>query len=176
MPKQNSVDIEQAFELFYPLIFRYFRYRGLDVDTANDLASSVYERALINLHRFDPQKAQIKTWLFTIAQNLAINHWKAKSTRTFIDLNEEFPTDSTNALPENVIVFNETKQEVLNAVQLLEERAVTIIALKFGGNLTNRQIGKLTGLSDSNVGVILYRSMLKLRTLLSDPQEVHDEE
>ena len=45
-----------------------------------------------------------------------------------------------------------------------------ILALKFGGPLTNRQIAGLTGLTESNVGVILHRSLLKLRTLLAPDQ------
>jgi DNA-directed RNA polymerase specialized sigma24 family protein len=41
---QESVPIEQAFERYYPAIFRYFRFRGADADTASDLASSTFER------------------------------------------------------------------------------------------------------------------------------------
>ena len=41
--------LEQAFERYYPAVFRYFRYRGADPETANDLASSTFEQALKNL-------------------------------------------------------------------------------------------------------------------------------
>jgi RNA polymerase sigma-70 factor (ECF subfamily) len=51
-------------------------------------------------------------------------------------------------------------------VQSLDGRARQILALKFGGALTNRQIAGITGLTESNVGVILYRSLTKLRALL----------
>jgi DNA-directed RNA polymerase specialized sigma24 family protein len=43
----QHVSIEQAFERYYPAVFRYFRYRGADSETANDLASSTFEQQFI---------------------------------------------------------------------------------------------------------------------------------
>jgi RNA polymerase sigma-70 factor (ECF subfamily) len=64
----------------------------------------------------------------------------------------------------------------LQALQSLDSRAREILALKFEGLLTNRQIADLNGLTESNVGVILYRSLLKLRILLANaqPEARHD--
>ena len=154
--------LEQAFDRYYPAIFRYFRYRGADADTANDLASSTFERALENLHRYDPRRAQIQTWLFAIARNLAINHWKAEKQTALLD--DDLPTPAE--LLEQEIILAQDKEQTLLALQSLNSRAREILALKFGGPLTNREIAELNDLTESNVGVILYRSLLKLRTLL----------
>ena len=167
---------DQVFDTYYPAVFRYFRYRGADTDTANDLAASVFEKALANLRRYDPRKGQIQTWLFAIAHNLAINHWKTRATHptaSFEDLDLQAQDDPP---PEQELIRNQDKQEILQAVQSLDTRSVEIIALKFGGNLTNCQIAGLVHLSESNVGVILYRSLIKLRTVLvSNQAEVrHD--
>ena len=69
------------------------------------------------------------------------------------------------------------KEQILQALQALDGRAREILALKFGGPLTNRQIAELTNLTESNVGIILYRSLLKLRILLanSQPEARHDQ-
>lgn len=45
----------------------------------------------------------------------------------------------------------------------LPERDRELIALKYGGGLTNRTIATLTGLSESNVGTILHRAVQALR-------------
>jgi RNA polymerase sigma-70 factor, ECF subfamily len=45
----------------------------------------------------------------------------------------------------------------------LPEREQELIALKYGADLTNREIARLTGLSETNVGSILYRVVRKLR-------------
>ena len=165
-PIQQSL-LEQAFERYYPAVFRYFRYHGADPETANDLASSTFEQALKNLSRYDPRKAQIQTWLFAIAHNLGINHWKAEKQTAPLD--DDLPIPDDPPLEQGLILIQD-KEQVLQALQFLDLRAREILALKFGGLLSNRQIARLTNLTESNVGVILYRSILKLRTLLASAQ------
>jgi RNA polymerase sigma-70 factor (ECF subfamily) len=163
----QHVSLEQAFERYYPAVFRYFRYRGADSETANDLASSTFEQALRNLSRYDPRKAQIQTWLFTIAHNLGINHWKAEKQTAPLD--DDLPISDDLPLEQSLMLL-EDKEQVMQALQFLDLRAREILALKFGGLLTNRQIAGLTNLTESNVGVILYRSLMKLRALLASTQ------
>ena len=166
----ETIPFDQVFDNCYPAIFRYFRYRGADADTANDLASSVFEKALANLRRYDPHKAQIQTWLFAIAHNLAINHWKAETIHPTTSLDELDLIAQDDPPPEEELIRIQDKQEILQAFRSLDTRVVEILALKFGGNLTNSQIADLVNLSESNVGVILYRSLMKLRTLLASTQ------
>ncbi len=161
----QQVSLEQAFEVFYPAVFRYFRFRGADADTANDLASSTFERALKNIASFDPRKAQIQTWLFTIAHNLGVNHWKAEKLTAPLDDDLPIPDDPPL---EQALILIQDKEQILQALQSLDHRARETLALKFGGLLTNRQIADLNNLTESNVGVILYRSLMKLRNLLAN--------
>jgi RNA polymerase sigma factor (sigma-70 family) len=176
MPATDPTLLERAFDTYYPAIFRYFRYRGADADTANDLAAAAFERALKYLHQFDPRKAQVQTWLFAIAHNLAINHWKFETAHTTEALEGDLPVPDDPLLEETLVLAQE-KGQVLLAIQSLDGRARQILALKFGGPLTNRQIARITGLTESNVGVILHRSLIKLRArlLASLPMETrHD--
>lgn len=158
--------LEAAFDRYYPAIFRFFRFRGADTDTANDLAASVFERALSRLDQFDPLKAQIQTWLFTIARNISINHWKTEKDTTPLD--DEMPQGGIS--PEELIIRAEDKERVLLALQSLDNRSREVIALKFSGELSNREIAQLTGLTESNVGVLIYRSLTRLRKELSTSQ------
>jgi RNA polymerase sigma factor (sigma-70 family) len=158
--------LEGAFDRYYPALFRYFRFRGADAGTANDMAASVFERALAHIDTYDPHKAQIQTWLFAIAHNLAINHWKSR--KASVSLDEELPDQ--HSLLEEVAIDSQDKEQVLAALRALDARSREIIALKFSRELTNREIAALTGLTESNVGVILYRSLAKLRVLLGDLQ------
>ena len=163
----KTASLEQIFERYYPAIFRYFRYRGADADTANDLASSTFERALARIEQYDPRKAQIQTWLFTIARNVAINHWKSENRNPVAPLEEDLPMPDAVPLEDSIILAQDKKQ-ILSALASLDARAVEIVALKFGGRLTNRQVAELTDLTESNVGVILYRTLAKLRSLLME--------
>ena len=55
---------------------------------------------------------------------------------------------------------------MLAALSRLDERERELLALKFASCMTNRQIAGLSGLSESNVGVILYRALHHLRILI----------
>jgi RNA polymerase sigma-70 factor (ECF subfamily) len=170
----KPISLDQAFERYYLSIFRYFRYRGSDADTANDLASSTFERALRAINHYDARKSQIQTWLFAIARNVAINHWKSESIRFSVPLDDELP-DADDPPLEDVMLSVESKEQILTALQSLETRAREIIALKFSGSLTNRQIAELVNLTEQNVAVILYRSLSKMRQLLSVYEEEHND-
>ena len=161
--RPNQTLLETAFDRYYPAIFRFFRYRGADMETANDLAASVFERALSRLDQYDPRKAQIQTWLFAIARNLSINHWK--SEKETVPLDDELPQEDLHL--EELIIQTHDKECILLALQALDKRSREILSLKFSGELSNREIAELTGLSENNVGVILYRALLKLRTVLT---------
>lgn len=157
-------------------IYKYFRYRGADADTANDLAAAVFERALAKLSSFDPQKAAFNTWLFAIAHNLAINHWKARARARIVPLEAAAAQPGTDPPPEEILILQERIESLLEALQGLEDREREIVALKFAGALHNRQIADLVGLSASNVGVILYRALHKLKGKLSETEgQVRDE-
>ncbi len=166
-------DLPEQFERIYPAIFRYFRLRGADADTANDLASAAFERALANLKRYDSRRGNFAAWIFAIARNLAANQWASPASRTAA-LQDDLP--AAGPPPELGLIQAQDRQELLQALAALEDREREILALKFASRFTNRQIAALSGLSESNVGVILFRALQRLRAHLSrQAEEVLDE-
>jgi len=55
----DSIDLSEQFDSYYSKIYIFFRYRGADVDMADDLGSTVFERAVAKLSSFDPLKASL---------------------------------------------------------------------------------------------------------------------
>ena len=61
------------------------------------------------------------------------------------------------------------EKELLRMIVVeLPERERDLIALKYGAGLTNREISKITKLSESNVGSILFRTVNKIQARLED--------
>lgn len=58
------------------------------------------------------------------------------------------------------------------ALDTLSAKERNIVALKFGADLKNTEIASLTGISESNVGVILYRSMKKLKAEIGSVEQL----
>jgi RNA polymerase sigma factor (sigma-70 family) len=143
-----------------PRLYKYFRFRGLDIDEANDLTSAVFARAFERSASYQPSRGALAPWLFAIARNMLNNHWRAAQSHVTL------PLEAAEQRP-GLIVRGETRRELLAALASLDERERDLIALKFSAHLTNRAIARLMGLSQSNVGVVLFRAMRKLRAALT---------
>jgi RNA polymerase sigma-70 factor (ECF subfamily) len=147
-------------------VFKYLRYRGLSADEANDLTSAVLEKVVSKLPTYDPSRGAPSTWVLSIAHNTLNSHWRAMGRRRTVPLEAAEQHPSRAPLPEEVVVRRETRQELVNALGFLDDRERDLVALKFSALMTNRDIASVTGLTESNVGVILFRALRKLRAVL----------
>ncbi|MCB0195620.1 MAG: sigma-70 family RNA polymerase sigma factor [Anaerolineae bacterium] len=167
--KQSVVDssaFAAIYDHYFSRIYNYVRYRVHDADTTDDLTSLIFERVLINLASYHPDKAPFAAWLFAIARNTINDHLRAQRRRQWLSLDVIRDWAVNEPSPGDTVSQREIQSDLLAAVARLGSRERDIIALKFAGGLTNRRIAELTGLSESNVGVILYRTVRRLRTEL----------
>jgi RNA polymerase sigma-70 factor, ECF subfamily len=167
---QQAVDDPAAFAVIYDhyfsSVYNYIRYRVEDAPTADDLTATVFEKVLHNLHRFRAEKAPFGAWLFSIARNTVTDHRRRYKQRKTVSIDRIRERVSDNLPPETFVIEKDRQQQLLDAVQQLPERERDIISLKFGAGLTNRHIADISNLSESNVGVIIYRAIRKLKTQL----------
>ena len=154
------------YDHYFARVYNYIRYRVQDRNTADDLTAQVFERALVSIDRYRPERAPFAAWLFGIARNAVNDHLRAQKRRQWLSIEALLSWVSHQPQPSELVQDRELQDELLVAVARLSHRDQDLIGLKFAGGLTNRRIAELTGLSESNVGVILYRSLRRLRTEL----------
>lgn len=155
----------ELYEEFLPRVFRYVKCRVGDVATTEDLTSSVFEKVLVNFAKYSRDRADFSTWIFTIARNTLIDYYRvaaSKKKQTLsIEEAEERPTDTLS--PPEELEKKELAKKLNRCVEQLSPEEQEIIHFKFQAELTNREIAKMLGLSESNVGVKLYRAIRKMR-------------
>lgn len=154
------------FEQYYERVFRYIRYRVTCEYTAEDLTSQVFERVWSRFASFREDKAPFEVWLFAIARNAVNDYGRQQRRRRFFSLEALKSAASSGDTPEAMALAGEAKDNLLEAMSVLKPKERSIVALKFGADLKNGEIAKLAGMSESNVGVTLYRSMKKLKAEL----------
>lgn len=143
-----------------PRIYNYFRFRaGTDAD-AEDLTAHTFERAWRARERYRRDLAGFSTWLFTIAHNIAVDFLRSRRSQVPLDAVQEMLAEGT---PEEDAELHSDLKRLTALALLLSEREQELIALKYGAALDNRQIAKLTRLTESNVGTILHRAVQTLR-------------
>lgn len=162
----------ELYQEYLDKIFRYVQYRVNEVQLAEDLTSAVFERALVNIEKYSSDKASFATWIFTIARNILIDYYRSRGRKQTVELDEATDKTIGDLSPEEKLLKKEENEKLKVCLVKLSDEEQEIIRLKFGGELNNRQIAEMTGLSESNVGTKLYRAVRKMR---NDFQGLDDE-
>ena len=161
--RHNTEVFAGLYEQYMPMVFRYINYRVGKIHLAEDLTSTVFEKALTKFESYSADKASFSTWIFTIARNTLIDHFRVSSKRKTIPIEEMPETSNREDSPENDVIHKEELNHLKVCMGRLSQQEQEIISLKFGAEITNRQIARMLGLSESNVGTIIYRAVKKLR-------------
>lgn len=170
--KIESIDWGHVVLVDFPKVFNYFRYSGLDDDSAEELAAITFEKAWRARDTYKPKKSALITWLTTIAKNTLIDYYRTNKPLYPIDaLEEKNEPGSQGHNLEQVIQQTEFLEKLRKLLFQLPDRERELIALKYGTGMTNRDIAELTGLTESNVGTILHRVVSFLRISLEDKNE-----
>jgi RNA polymerase sigma factor (sigma-70 family) len=153
----------RLYDEFMPRVFAYIHYKVASDHLTEDLTSIVFEKALTNFARYSQDKSAFSTWIFTIARNTVIDYFRTESKRKNIDLDEIIDIPASTPSPEEQFEHDSEKECLLSCLSRIGEQDREILQLKFGAELTNREISRILKISESNVGVRLFRSVKKLR-------------
>jgi RNA polymerase sigma-70 factor (ECF subfamily) len=144
-----------------PRVYNYFRYRVTDEALAEDLTSQTFEKAWRSRESYRQDLSGVSAWLFRIAQHVAVDYYRKKKPQV--------PLDEENALedgptPEENVDRTDALVRLESLLDGLSQREHNLIALKYGAEMNNREISRLVGLSESNVGTILCRVVKRLHS------------
>lgn len=170
-----SDDFLRVYEDHVWRVYGYFAYRVRSRADAEDLTQVTFERAFAAWDRYDPQRGEITTWLFTIARNALTDYGRRKRARPYRTVPLENVAEGdlgTDQGPEERLGMD---PDLAAALERLSRRERGLLALRFGGDLRAPEIAELTGLSVANVHQILSRALRRLRTLLRPEGEDEDE-
>ena len=160
----------EAFGMLYDKhltpIYRFILLKIGNRADAEDLCHQVFLNAWQNVGRYRFQGFPFSSWLYKIASNAVIDHWRTKKNNICIDLVSE------NLLSESpkFDYFLDQKLEVgliKTALTKLEPEQQNVIIMKFVDELTNKEIAHVLGKSEGAVRVIQHRAIKRLREHLN---------
>ena len=156
-------DFGYIFETYYKRVYNYIFYKINSHHTSEDLTSKVFEKIMLKIDTYSEDKSSFEVWVFAIARNTINDYFRSIKKHKLISIDSIMNLVSRKQTPEDVVINLETNDEILKALNVLDKRERSIIELKFGADLKNKDIASLLNISESNVGVIIYRSMKKLK-------------
>jgi RNA polymerase sigma-70 factor (ECF subfamily) len=155
-----ETDWEAVYTRELPRVYNFFRYRVGPGPLAEDLTSTTFEKAWRSRSRYREERAAPQTWLLAIARNVARDHFRRPFLKAPLSDAEQVADLET---PENLLARSQERRRLARLVEGLAAREREILALKYGVGSNNREIASVTGLSESNVGTILHRTVQSLR-------------
>ena len=143
-------------------VYRYLLVFTRDATLAEDLAAETFERALRSWRRFDPRRAAPRTWLCTIARNVALDHFRAERRRLAREHAATEPQREVDA-PELGL-----SPELEAALAHLSAADREVIALRIVLELEPDAAARLLGISTTACTTRLSRALKRLEELMSE--------
>src|SRR5947209_10197072 len=140
-------EIEQLYRTARADVFAYAATLLRDRAAAEEVTAIAFERAFARRRSFDRRRGEPRAWLFGIARNAALDELRRR--RREAALLSEPVDEPAGADDGEELVLRRTL--VASALSGLPPRERELIALKFHAGLSNREIARVLGVSESNV-------------------------
>jgi RNA polymerase sigma-70 factor (ECF subfamily) len=151
--------VNQYADNVYRFIVKNLRHE----EDARDVVQTAFEKMWVNRAEVDNAKA--KSYLFTVAYHQMIDHLR-KVKR--ISLKDEF-NDDVRVSDRPV---SNAKKILEEALSRLSETQRSLVLLKDYEGYSYEEIGRITGLNESQVKVYLHRARIQLKNYLVSPENV----
>ncbi len=165
----NRDDFRKVYDENYTLLVQVAMHIVYNQDIAEDLVQEAFERFFVKNMSF-PSMDDAKYWLLRVTKNLALNHLKRnKRDLQLVEKVRKMPESETASHVDftRSVIEEEEKKRVRKAIESLPENLKLVIQLKEYSDLDYKAIGKVLGISETNVKVRVHRARRKLESLLS---------
>lgn len=168
---KNPDDYTQIVQKYEKPILSYImRISGVSYQEAEDIGQEIFLKAYTNLNDYD-QRRKFSTWLFSIAHNETISHWR-KNKKRLKDLDIEDDV-LQNILPDEFDMVKNIddkvlKQEIKEAIKKLDIKYREVLQLKYYDDLSYEEISDIIKKPVNTVGTLLNRAKKKLEKLLAN--------
>lgn len=154
----------QIYRRYYPKIYAYLHYRVGDVDLAEDITASVFLHAVERIKSFTYRGFPLSSWLYRIAHNQMVDHFRRKAKVATKPLTEELlakrggvPEEMEGAL---------VREELNLALKNITEEQQQVVLLKFFGGLSNAEVARIIRKPEGAVKALQHRALASLRRIL----------
>ena len=161
---RGAIDFEALFDREAAPLLGFLTLRTGDRALAEEVLADAFERAWRKQGGFDPRRGTQRSWLYSIAINISIDHLRRRQA-------EQRAVERTAAASPQAGVDPyggvEDRDLLGRAAQGLSAEEREAIALRFGADLTMPEISELIGEPLSTVEGRIYRALRKLRDAIS---------
>jgi RNA polymerase sigma-70 factor (ECF subfamily) len=163
--KQNPEHFGPLYDKYYKQIFGYVYQRMDCKDSAFDLTSQVFLKALMNIEKYEYKGVPFASWLYRIAHSEVMQSFRTKKNLRTINADI---SDLRNICEEvEQEYMEEYKSILMTVIKNLPEDDVQLIELRFFEKRAFKEIAEILSLTETNAKVKLYRILEKVKKTLT---------
>jgi len=167
---ERDVAFERLYHASFPKVYAFIRCQVSTIETAQELAGRVFLKAFTHRAKAPTDAPATTQWIFRIAHTTLIDYWRVERRRESVSLPldeiAELPTESE--MPDAAYERKQRTSDVVRVMNGLSHDDRVVLALKFSGQRTNRDIAAILGLSEGAVSMRLLRALRRLRDGLGE--------
>ena len=164
--KEDPRGFEPLYNKYYEQIFRYIYQRMDDKDTANDVTSQVFLKALRNIHKYEYRGVPFASWLYRIAKSELYQSFRDNKARRTVNVEsmhlfemiEEWEEDTTD----------QNRSALLKIIEKLSEEEIQMIEMRYFEKRSFREIGEILDITENNAKVKSHRVIKKMKKLFNE--------
>ena len=154
--------LEELYLMHFDRIYSYLHMSVGNRHDAEDLTTQTFMKMLESIKRFRWRSAPFSAWLFRIAHNLAMDHFRASRRWQPED---EVPEPAGDAEPSAEAVALQTigRESMLQLIENLSQEQKQVLTLKFVFNLPNAEVATILGKSEGAIKSLQHRALVSLQ-------------
>jgi RNA polymerase sigma-70 factor, ECF subfamily len=158
--------LEELYLLHFDRIYSYLHMSVGNRHDAEDLTTQTFLKMLESIKRFRWQSAPFSAWLFRIAHNLAMDHFRA-SRRWQPEEDVPEPPGETEPSAELAAFQAIGRQSMLELIEDLSQEQKQVLTLKFVFNLPNAEVATILGKTEGAIKSLQHRALVSLQKQIS---------
>jgi len=160
MQTEKSVLFSAYYKEIFSKVYSFICYRVNDSATAEDLTSQTFLKGFERYEQFDPFKASFKTWIYKIAQNTLIDHFRTHAVHVDLVHAEEVVAED-NIL--NTLITKENHERAHKLLKKLSAEQRRLVIMRLWDELSYQEIAAITGKSEASLKMAFVRAMNVLK-------------
>ena len=146
---------EQIYLQYHDKVRAYVRGKIQDPHDVEDLVSAVFMKIVQKLDSYDPAKASVSTWVYTITRNTVTDHFRTR--RTLMALEDYMADEAPEEFNDGVL------DSLADALLALKEKERSLIVLHYYTGHTLKEVAEMMGMSYINAKVVHKKALDSLR-------------
>lgn len=163
----GEITLEQIYREYHEKLTCLVVRKVGDSSETEDLVEDIFLKLSQNLDRYDPQKASLSTWIYTVANRYIVDYYRTR--KTFVEIPEEsgeegsFPEAliDSESVDSNLLLEDELN-ELADALSKLKQKERDLIILYYYKELTLKEAAEVMGMSYANAKVLHRKAIMKL--------------